>query len=266
MPSRARIALTSALREEYAALFRSCTIVPQSTRAVERGVERLLAHQQRYERVAQPLGVPWQFVAVVHALESAQDFRSHLHNGDPLSARTRRVPAGRPLGEPPFEWEVSAIDALRLRNLHRVRDWSLPSLLYRLEAYNGFGYRLHHPEVLSPYLWSGSNHYVRGKYVRDGVWDANAVSTQTGGAVLLRRLAELGYHAAPGTPGSPEVVPFHPKRPRDRTTRAHALALQHWLNTHAGVFLREDGWPGTLTSSAYRQVTGNYLPGDPRGA
>ena len=40
--------------------------------------------------------------------------------------------------------------------------------LYELERYNGFGYRDRRPQVLSPYLWSFSNHYSRGKYVADG--------------------------------------------------------------------------------------------------
>lgn len=262
------VRLTAALGEEYSRLFRTCVIGARHSLALERRIVRLLQTRARYEVVAAGTNVPWPFVAAVHVLESGQDFRTHLHNGDPLRERTVRVPAGRPRGTPPFAWEDSAVDALRLQSLHRVRDWSLPSMLYRLEKYNGFGYRLHHPEVKSPYLWGGSNHYTRGKFVRDGVWDANAVSTQLGAAVLLRRLAELGHFdavqlLAPSS-GLPLVVPFHRSRPRDRATREMALALQRWLNTHDGVFVREDGWPGPRTAAAYRKVTGHFLPGDPR--
>src|SRR5215469_15940606 len=71
-------------------------------------------------------------------------------------------------------------------------DWSISGMLYRLEAYNGFGYRIRHPEVLTPYLWSYSNHYVSGKYVADGTFSASAISNQCGAAVLLRRMAESG--------------------------------------------------------------------------
>ncbi len=93
-------------------------------------------------------------------------------------------------GEPPFTWLDSARDALTLKKLDQVREWSLPCMLYLLEAYNCFGYR---PRgVPTPYLWSFSNLYSRGKYVADGRFDPQAVSKQCGAAVLLRVLQERG--------------------------------------------------------------------------
>jgi len=71
-----------------------------------------------------------------------------------------------------------------------VKDWSLPALLYTLESYNGMGYRLYHPHVPSPYLWSFTNHYVSGKYTHDGRWSDIAISQQCGCAAVLRRMAE----------------------------------------------------------------------------
>jgi len=41
-------------------------------------------------------------------------------------------------------------------------------------------------------LWSFSNHYTKGKYVKDGVFDPNAVSQQVGSALVLKRLVERG--------------------------------------------------------------------------
>lgn len=263
------IPLTRALRTGYQALFASCVVNAATEQGVDRIARALVADRARYARVATPLGVPWTFVAVLHVLESGRDFRTHLHNGDSLTARTIKVPLGRPRSEPPFTWEISADDALRLHHFHRVRDWSLAATLWRLERYNGFGYRRFHPDVLSPYLWSGSNHYRRGKYRSDGVWDGELVSTQIGGAVLLRRLAELGQIQLPTPDGvddpdsQPLVVGFHEQRPRDADVRTRATALQHWLNTHPGIFLREDGWPGPATAAAYRRVIGHPLPGAP---
>jgi lysozyme family protein len=43
-----------------------------------------------------------------------------------------------------------------------------------------------HPEVLTPYLWSFTNHYTKGKFVADGKFDANAVSKQCGAAAILK--------------------------------------------------------------------------------
>jgi lysozyme family protein len=127
----------------------------------------------------------------MHGLECGYDFNRHLHNGDSLAAATVRVPAGRPPNwVPGSRWEDSAIDALKLKKFDRVDEWSLPRVLYALEAFNGFGYRT--KGIRSPYLWSFSNLYNKGKYIRDGVYDANAVSQQLGSAVLLKHLEEQG--------------------------------------------------------------------------
>lgn len=98
------------------------------------------------------------------------------------------VPAGRPLaGKPPFTWEESAADAVRMKGFDKVEDWSVPRALWLLEKYNGLGYRLYHG-MASPYLWAGTNHYSRGKYVGDGKFSAVAVSKQAGAAGILQQL------------------------------------------------------------------------------
>ena len=128
----------------------------------------------------------------MHGLECGYDFNKHLHNGDSLSAATVRVPAGRPpgwvAGSP---WEQSAVDALKLKKLDQVKDWSLARVLYVLEGYNGFGYRT--KGIRSPYLWSFSNLYEKGKYVADHQFDPNAISKQVGSATLLKMLGESGF-------------------------------------------------------------------------
>jgi lysozyme family protein len=57
-----------------------------------------------------------------------------------------------------------------------------------LERFNGFGYRRHDINIHSPYLWSFSNHYTKGKFVADNTFSATAVSKQCGAAVLLKRM------------------------------------------------------------------------------
>lgn len=181
--------LTDALRREYQQLFATCEIRPEKRSRVWWETQRLLQNQARYADVGARTGVPWFLVAVIHSLEAGLNFQMHLHNGDPLTARTVHVPKGRPLlGQPPFTWEVSAVDALRWKALAVNTAWDVASTLFRLEEYNGFGYRKYHPDVLSPYLWSGSNHYRAGKYVQDGLWSPIAASKQIGAAVLLKQL------------------------------------------------------------------------------
>lgn len=267
--------LTSALRAEYQQLFDSCQIRPERQAEVDAAAERALGQRARYEAVAQPLGVPWYVVAVVHSLEASARFDTHLHNGDPLTARTVHVPANRPpTGTPPFSWEASATDALQMARYDRWGDWSVPGILFKWESYNGWGYRNHHPEVKSPYLWSFTHHYLRGKYVADGTFSAPAVSKQVGAAALLRRLAEKGVLADAPPPGGPTMGPITTP-PAAAPARLHydpdhvapdGIALQRFLNQFPDVFLREDGKLGPHSSEAFRSVFGQYLQGDPRTA
>ena len=156
--------LTDALRAEYDRLFATCVIDPARIAAVDVLVARIESGEPRYRTVADPFGIPWPVVGALHCMETGLSFERHLHNGDPLSARTVHVPAGRPTrGTPPFPWEDSARDALEYDGLARWTDWSIAGILYELEGYNGWGYRRSHPSVLTPYLWSFSNHYTRGR-------------------------------------------------------------------------------------------------------
>jgi lysozyme family protein len=182
---------TGALRNEYRRLFHSAKVRPERRAAVQDILESLVAHKRRYESAGHPVGVPWWFVAVIHDLEASRNFQRHLHNGDPLTHKTVHVPKGRPAGTPPFTWEESARDALRFDGLAHVADWSISHSLFRLEGFNGFGYRSR--RIKTPYLWSFSQHYTRGKFASDGHFDANLVSQQCGAGVLLRVMVDNGH-------------------------------------------------------------------------
>ncbi len=185
--------LNSILKTEYQTLFDTCEINPGRLSDVDKIVDKIIANRPRYESVGNPLKIPWYFIGILHNMECSLRFDQHLHNGDPLSARTVHVPANRPPnGNPPFTWEDSATDALVFEKIDQRTDWSLPALLYFMEGFNGFGYRKFHPLVKSPYLWSFSNHYTKGKYAADGKWDADLVSQQCGTAVILSRMKEKG--------------------------------------------------------------------------
>lgn len=182
----------ASLKPELGRMFRKLTVRPERLEAADWHLAMIRKSRARYEKVDEQTGVPWHFIAVTHALESSFNFRAHLHNGDfPLSSRTRQVPAGRPKQWlPPSDWESSAKDALRLLGFTGQSDWSLERTLYRLEAYNGFGYR--GLGVATPYLWSFSQHYDRGKYVSDGKFSSTARSQQCGAAVMLKLLEQAG--------------------------------------------------------------------------
>ena len=117
-------------------------------------------------------------------MECEQNFSLYLGNGQSLSQVTTIVPKGRG----PFpNFTTGAIDAIDLAGIDKVTDWSIGNVLYILEGYNGFGYEKYH-NMPSPYLWSGSNHYSKGKYTSDGKFDPEAVSQQIGIALLLKNL------------------------------------------------------------------------------
>ncbi|HEY0003351.1 MAG TPA: hypothetical protein VGB17_00975 [Pyrinomonadaceae bacterium] len=271
------VRLTPALEAEYQHLFDTCLIRPERAALVNSLVTKIESNRNRYATVGDPLGIPWYFIGIVHNMEASLNFGTHLHNGDSLLRRTKQVPAGRPkTGNPPFTWEESATDALKLEGLDQVTNWSLPGILFRFEAYNGFGYRMRHPEILSPYLWSFSNHYTRGKFVADGTFSSTAVSQQCGAAILLRRMAETGviqfnsdgvplHSTVETTEGTNSLASFEPLVRFSNTKRSDmGEELQRALNKFPGIFVKVDGKPGTKTSDAFKRLTGHFLMGDPR--
>lgn len=225
--------------------------------------QKIVANQARYAAAVAGTSVPWWFVAVVHCMECSMRFDQHLHNGDPLSGRTVQIPPGRPVtGAPPFTWEQSALDAIRFERLDRVTDWSLPNVLFNWHRYNGINNEYKRRGIPTPYLWSGSTHYKKGKYVRDGVFDPEFVSRQLGAAVILKALVDLGavtidQQAAPAanvaaaaantspTPAAdpaaaPAAAPAAPVSPA--AVDAGAAAIPH--------IARELAYPGPLKQGA----------------
>jgi len=183
-----------ALKPEYERLFANCKVLGEHSFNVRALTDRVLAHRPRYEAVGKPLGTPWWIIGLIHAMESDLNFRTHLHNGDPLTQRTVQVPAGHPKeGNPPFTWEISAADALKMHGFHVWRDWSVAGALYKAEEYNGWGVRkFHAASGPTAYLWSHTNLYRGGKYVKDRVWSAEAKSQQPGVAAMLRLMVDRG--------------------------------------------------------------------------
>ena len=251
---------------EYQRLFDTCVINPDKLPFIKPIINKILLGKTRYEALGNRLNIPWHFVAITHSLEGGSEFTKHLHNGDPLTARTVNEPSRRPkIWNPPSTWEDSAFDALiTLKKLDQWTDWSVPGILFKLEGYNGYGY--HNPaiNINSPYLWSFSNHYTKGKFIEDHKYSPTAVSKQCGAAILLRRLTET--QAAPVEIPDRislikqlgETVTFAPTRVVEK-----ARELQKMLNL-AGAHLLEDGKAGNNTSDAYQRFTGKFLPGDPR--
>jgi lysozyme family protein len=250
------------LRDEYYRLWQGMRIHDEKLQAIDKMARRLASNKSRYQSVAQATTVPWFVIAVLHEREASGNFVCHLHNGDPLSARTRHVPSGRPPppAKPPFTWEQSACDALAIDDLTKVGSWSIERTCYEIELYNGFGYRRH--GVHSPYLWSFSNNYSSGKFVADGKWSASAVDGQCGVMPLIRRLMAADSSIAFDAPNSAPAVADSPSVAAEVSPSAAAVSgsahttewLQNALNSlGASPKLVVDGHYGPSTKKSVRQ-------------
>lgn len=217
------------------------------TRSFAAVARRLVAPaaKARYQAVEARTGVPWYFIAVTHERECSQDWNGSLAQGDPWNRVSVHVPAGRG----PFKsWEDCAYDALVNCGPHAARnkDWSIGGTLTLLEQYNGLGYASRGRP--SPYIWSGTDQYVSGKYVRDGVYDPSVVDSQLGCAGLL--LAMMALDPSIKFDGSMKLPPA----PLPATTQVRDGA---WLQTSlnklgANPQLEVDGIVGPATRNAVR--------------
>lgn len=195
----------NALKAANASRWASATITRKS--AFGPVAKKLVANKARYQAVEALTGVPWWFIAVVHNRESGADFGGVLHNGEHIlgtGKKTRLVPKGR---GPFTTWEEAAIDALKncAPYASKNKDWSVGGTLTKLEEYNGLGYA--NKGIPSPYLWAGTDQYVKGKYIADGKFDANAVDKQLGCAGLIMIMAQLDPSIAFGKTGAVNVTP-----------------------------------------------------------
>jgi len=180
-------------------LWDSAKINPSQVFRIDKSISIYLENKQKYVNIEKMRvgGVPSAIVFTLHGRESTWHFGKHLHEGSRLTGRTRYVPKGRPKASPKnghtYTFEESAEDALyKLKDMESV-NWSrCNDALYNIEKYNGLGYLRYHRDVNSPYLWSGTQHYRKGKYVADGRFSSTAIDKQLGTCALLLRMQSRG--------------------------------------------------------------------------
>ena len=182
MADLASLRARNALRWQNAKLTRTSEFGPVAARLVAP------CAKARYQAIEAQTGVPWFFIAVAHQRESSQDWTRSLAQGDPWNRKSTHVPKGR---GPFASFEDAAVDALRNCAPYAARntDWSIGGLLTMLEQYNGLGY--FNRGLPSPYIWSGTDQYVKGKYIADGKFDLNVVDKQLGCAGLILAMMQI---------------------------------------------------------------------------
>lgn len=210
---------------------------------------KAVANKATYLNVARRSGMPdvgWVFIAVTHYRESGADFSTNLGQGDPWNKPSVHVPAGR---GPFTSFEDAAIDALVncAPYAARLTDWSIAGMLTNLERYNGIGYA--NKGRPSPYIWSGTDQYSSGKYIRDGVYDPDAVDKQLGCAGLILAMMDLDQSIKFADVAAVPAAP----RPPAATQARDGLWLQSSLNKlGANPQLEPDGVVGPATRNAVR--------------
>jgi lysozyme family protein len=201
----------------YRNMWAKAKVRTDSQATADKNAKAILANRARYEAVERKTGVPWFWIAATHYRESSFNWSRSLAQGDPWNKVSVRVPKGR---GPFASWEDAAIDALvTLKELNKVRSWPIERMLYEFERYNGWGYTAR--GVNSPYVWAGTTLQQPGKYVADGVWDANEWDKQLGCACLLKALCVLdksvadyiGKDGVPPPPDIPAPKPVEAKKP-----------------------------------------------------
>lgn len=203
------------MKPRYTKWWAEMRIDPDLQPAIDKVAKAIVAtRKSRYVAVERMTGVPWWWIAAAHHREASGSFDGVLHNGEKIlgtGRKTKLVPAGRG----PFStWEESAVDALKIKGLDKIKDWTIERAAYELERFNGWGY--YYRGVPSAYLWSFSNIYQGGKYIADHVWSSTAMDKQMGVMPLLRRLAAIDAaisFRAQSTGATPTPIPPAPEKP-----------------------------------------------------
>lgn len=173
------------LQEQNSKRWKDCKVPADKGPLFQKVADRIKANRAVYDKIEKTTGVPWWFTGIAHYRESNLNLKTQLAQGDPLNKVSIHVPKGRG----PFKtFEDGAVDALVKCAPYAAKnkDWTAGGALTMFEKYNGLGYA--NKGLPSPYVWAGTNQYVSGKYVADGVFDPHAVDKQLGCAGLMKFL------------------------------------------------------------------------------
>lgn len=181
-----------------AELYESARLKPSMLWQIRLAGQHILHYRHQYEPVAERAGIPWWTLGLIHMREASGDFNLRIKDGSPLRGSE--------------SWSDSALATIKPRNKHGLTvSGDVEAEGQFCEEWNGLGYRAR--GINSPYLWSGTQHYLEGKYVRDGEFNSSFVDKQPG-VMAVRKWLETEGHLAPGgsaKPFRPELKPADPK-------------------------------------------------------
>lgn len=200
MPTKQALAAEYIDRFKHAVIQDRWKAVAKSEAATALGLKK-----DFYSPAERATKVPWFVIAALNMREQSQKTTGSLLNGDDWHSKTHHYPPGY---GPWHSWAEAAVFAIQ----HEAKGWNinldtyvwdLPGIFWYLESYNGFGHRqssLTTPPNTSPYVYSGTQFYVKGKRreVPDGrggykgILDEDLVDGQLGVMALIKQLHEMG--------------------------------------------------------------------------
>ena len=237
--------------EYYENLFLTMKILPEKESRVISIREDIIRNFSRYSYVSNLVGLPWEVIGAIHHMECSGDFRLGLHCGQPWNEETTWVPKGR---GPFTSWEMAAVDAILMKSHLLKEEWTSGDIGYFLEAYNGFGYA--NKDKGSPYLWSFTNHGVgTGKYVSDGTYDSDAVSSQCGAMPIIKSLMEENRLLVDPR----EIIYISPSDYSEYALEFQKFANKIFEMRGEDKRIVVDGYPGRNTQIAIEKIFGRII-------
>lgn len=177
------MSLLSENTRRWNAMHEKSTRIAEAREFAIRAVARKDFYQKISDRVAQHGHVvPWWVIPLIHERECIGGIKNlgcSIGQGSPWNRKSPIVPYTGPYGS--FE-DAAVASLLSIKN----RNWSAGGAMTFMELYNGPGYA--NRGKPAPYIWAGTDQYVKGKYVRDHDYDPNFVDPQLGVAIMLREM------------------------------------------------------------------------------
>jgi lysozyme family protein len=187
-----------ALIERYTHFWNVMKINPGVIPYADSACNLLITGKDKFQKLSTLTHVPWGVIAVIAYREygflyekgkpPALRWDKSLGQGDAWNLPSVHEPAHRG----PFKgWLEAGYDALVNCPpfAAKWRDWSPGGSLALLVKYNGEGYD--NIGIPDPYILSGTDQYIKGKYGSDGRYNPNLVDKELGCAVLISRMETI---------------------------------------------------------------------------
>ncbi len=179
-------------------------LTPQQQRDLDAFTKHYEANKGIYQSISDQTDIPPELIAVQHWREGSGNFNTYLTQGDPLGRPPRQVPTdwydpvtGKKSQFPTYqkgEFEKAAVKGLDDK-LNRDCQKALgitkdtkdkAAMAAYLERWNGTGYTDHNHT--NPYIYSGTDQYTQGKYVKDHKYSPTAIDGQLGAIPMLNSI------------------------------------------------------------------------------